>query len=67
MTEHAQPLPTTSATLERERLLRLLALPTFIIFFQGYMVAPIILLLSTLLQAPEEATGRIVPASASRP
>jgi predicted MFS family arabinose efflux permease len=62
MTELAQPLPTTNATLERERLLRLLALTTFIIFFQGYMVAPIIPLLSKVLQAPEEATGLIVPA-----
>ena len=62
MTELVQPLPTTNATLERERLLRLLALATFIIFFQGYMVAPIIPLLSTVLQAPEEATGLIVPA-----
>jgi hypothetical protein len=35
MTELAQPLPTTSATLERERLLSLLALTTFIIVFQG--------------------------------
>jgi hypothetical protein len=66
MTELAQPLPTTSATLARKRLLRLLALTTFIIVFQGAMVAPVILL-STLLQAPEEATGLIVPASASRP
>jgi hypothetical protein len=35
MTEIAQPLPTTNATLERERLLRLLALTAFIIFFQA--------------------------------
>jgi predicted MFS family arabinose efflux permease len=62
MTEIARPLPTTDATFERERLLRLLALTTFIIFFQGYMVAPIIPLLSTVLRAPEQATGLIVPA-----
>ncbi|MEO6024198.1 MAG: hypothetical protein ABIP64_14010 [Burkholderiales bacterium] len=28
--------------LDRERLFKLLAMATFIIFFQGYMVAPII-------------------------
>jgi hypothetical protein len=56
MTELARALPNTDATLERERLLRLLALTAFIIFFQGYMVAPIIPLLSTVLQAPEQAT-----------
>jgi hypothetical protein len=39
MTELAQPLETANATIERERLRRLLALATFIIFFQGYMVA----------------------------
>jgi predicted MFS family arabinose efflux permease len=62
MTELAQPVPAYDATRERERLLRLLALTTFIIFFQGYMVAPIIPLLSNVLHAPEETTGLIVPA-----
>jgi predicted MFS family arabinose efflux permease len=62
MTELAQPAPRSVAVLQRERLLRLLALMTFIIFFQGYMVAPIIPLLSKALQSPEQATGLIVPA-----
>ena len=66
MTEHAQPLPTTSATLERERLLRLLALPTFIIFFQGYMVAPLFFFFRRCCRRPRKPPdGR--PASASRP
>ncbi len=47
---------------ERERLLRLLALTTFIVFFQGYMVAPIIPLLSAAFHASEQTTGMIVPA-----
>lgn len=46
----------------RERLLRLLALATFIIFFQAYMVAPIIPTLSVRFHAPVSATGLIVPA-----
>jgi len=33
---------------QRERLLRMLALATFIIFFQAYMVAPIIPALSAI-------------------
>lgn len=45
---------------ERERLLRLLALTTFIVFFQGYMVAPIIPLLSAAFHASEQTTGMIV-------
>ena len=33
--------PASAAIIQRERLLHLLALMTFIIFFQAYMVAPI--------------------------
>jgi len=54
--------PQSTTTDHRERLLRLLALTTFIVFFQGYMVAPIIPLLSTAFHAPEQTTGMIVPA-----
>lgn len=53
-------MPTTSD--ERERLLRALALATFIIFFQAYMVAPIIPVLSTSFGTSVQATGVIVPA-----
>jgi MFS family permease len=52
----------SDAVLWRERLLRLLALTTFIIFFQAYMVAPIIPLLSKTLHSSEQAAGMIVPA-----
>src|SRR3546814_14513009 len=47
---------------ERERLLRALALATFIIFFQAYMVAPIIPVLSTSFGTSVQAIGVIVPA-----
>ncbi|GAC1626306.1 MAG: MFS transporter [Nevskia sp.] len=50
------------ATPEREPLLRLLAAATFVIFFQAYMVAPIIPALSVTFGASVEATGSIVPA-----
>src|SRR3546814_18096987 len=47
---------------ERERLLRALALATFIIFFQAYMVAPIIPLLSTCFGTSVQSIGVIVHA-----
>ena len=47
---------------ERERLLRMLAATTFIIFFQAYMVAPIIPALALIFGAAEQAVGVIVPA-----
>ena len=47
---------------ERERLLRMLAAATFIIFFQAYMVAPIIPVLATAFSAPVQSVGLLVPA-----
>lgn len=47
---------------ERERLLRMLAGATFIIFFQAYMVAPIIPALSSTFGISVEKVGLIVPA-----
>ena len=52
----------SSATVERERLLRVLALATFIIFFQAFMVAPIIPQLSATFGTSAETVGLIVPA-----
>ncbi|WP_271898445.1 MFS transporter [Candidatus Phyllobacterium onerii] len=46
----------------RERLLRVLAAATFIIFFQGYMVAPIIPALSAVFGTSVQTVGLIVPA-----
>lgn len=47
---------------QRERLLRVLAIATFIIFFQAFMVAPIIpRLAATFAVSPQEA-GLVVPA-----
>lgn len=47
---------------ERERLLKLMAGATFIIFFQAYMVAPIIPALSDVFGTSAETVGLIVPA-----
>ncbi|EIG62876.1 arabinose efflux permease family protein [Bradyrhizobium sp. WSM1253] len=46
----------------RERLLKMLAAATFIIFFQGYMVAPIIPTLSSIFGSSAQTVGLIVPA-----
>jgi len=50
------------AHVERERLLRTLALAAFIIFFQAYMVAPIIPVLSAGFGTAIQTVGLIVPA-----
>lgn len=47
---------------QRERLLRTLAAATFIIFFQAYMVAPIMPALSNAFGTSVETVGLIVPA-----
>ncbi|ODP38054.1 MFS transporter [Sphingomonas turrisvirgatae] len=47
---------------ERERLLRVLSVATFIIFFQAFMVAPIIPRLAAEFGASPATTGQIVPA-----
>lgn len=47
---------------KREQLLMLLAAATFIIFFQAYMVAPIMPALSSIFAAPVETVGYIIPA-----
>lgn len=47
---------------EREQLLRALALATFVIFFQAFMVAPIIPQLAVALGASAETVGLVVPA-----
>jgi predicted MFS family arabinose efflux permease len=47
---------------ERERLLRILAGATFLIFFQAYMVAPLIPRLAVIFSVSEERIGLIVPA-----
>lgn len=46
----------------RERLIRALSAVTFLIFFQAYMVAPLLPRLSTVFGASSEAVGLIVPA-----
>ena len=59
-----QNMSTQSITVsnERERLLRMLAGATFIIFFQAYMVAPIIPALATAFATSDQTVGLIVPA-----
>ncbi len=51
-----------SETKERELLLRILAAITFLIFFQGYMVAPMIPRLAIALGVSEQRIGLLVPA-----
>jgi predicted MFS family arabinose efflux permease len=46
----------------REGMIRLLAAVTFLIFFQAYMVAPLLPRLAVVFQAPIERVGLIVPA-----
>jgi predicted MFS family arabinose efflux permease len=47
---------------QRERLLRVLSAATFLIFFQAYMVAPLIPHLSTVFAVSSQTIGFIVPA-----
>jgi predicted MFS family arabinose efflux permease len=47
---------------DRERLLRMLSVVTFLVFFQAYMVAPIIPVLSTIFATSVRTVGLIVPA-----
>jgi len=62
MTEVQQTMPSTIDGRQRQRLLRILAVATFIIFFQAYMVAPIIPALSNVFGTKVERVGIIVPA-----
>jgi hypothetical protein len=50
MTRLIQSVSGADVVRQRERLLRVLAFAIFVIFFQGYMVAPIIPLLSSELR-----------------
>jgi len=54
--------PSNTSSWERERLIRSLAAATFLVFFQAYMVAPLIPRLAAVLGAPVTTTGLIVPA-----
>ena len=60
--EVQQTAPSALDGSHREHLLRVLAIATFIIFFQAYMVAPIIPALSRVFGASVETVGLIVPA-----
>jgi predicted MFS family arabinose efflux permease len=62
MTRVQQTMSGALGERRRERLLRMLAAATFIIFFQAYMVAPIIPALSNAFGTPVETVGLIVPA-----
>ncbi|RSK24514.1 MULTISPECIES: MFS transporter [Hymenobacter] len=59
----ATPLPTTAAAVASSpRLLWALAAATFVVFFQAYMVAPLIPRLATLFGVEAQAVGLAVPA-----
>lgn len=47
---------------QRERLLRILSAATFLVFFQAYMVAPLIPHFVSVFGVPEEGVGLVVPA-----
>ena len=49
-------------TADRERLVRMLSAVTFLIFFQAYMVAPIIPALSATFAVSAQTAGLVVPA-----
>src|SRR5579875_3312019 len=49
-------------SVERERLLRMLSLATFLIFFQAYMVAPLIPRLAGVFGVSVQFVGLMVPA-----
>lgn len=46
----------------RERLLRVLSAATFIIFFQAYMIAPLIPTMASLFKVSEQTIGYLIPA-----
>ncbi len=54
--------PQDQQDIERERLLRVLSAATFVIFFQAFMVAPIIPMLATAFEVSPQNAGLIVPA-----
>ncbi len=54
--------PDALAEAHRERLVRLLSAATFLIFFQAYMVAPLIPRLSTIFGVSAQTVGLMVPA-----
>ena len=58
----AAVLAERAAEHRRERLLQILAAATFLIFFQAYMVAPLIPRLAAVFGASERSVGLIVPA-----
>ena len=57
----SQPRAASIGAYERERLLRLLAAATFLIFFQAYMVAPLIPRLAAVFQVSAQTIGLTVP------
>lgn len=55
-------MPAQSRQNKRERLLRTLTAATALLFFQAYMVAPVIPYLSQEFQVSEQAAGFLIPA-----
>lgn len=62
MMQTADRSPSDASSRDRERLVRSLAAATFLVFFQAYMVAPLIPRLAEVLGAPVMTAGLIVPA-----
>jgi Major Facilitator Superfamily len=59
---NSQRILSTADAAQRERLLRLLTVSSFLIFFQAYMVAPIIPALAAAFHAPVHTVALVVPA-----
>lgn len=59
---NSSPAPTIAPAVELERLLRLLAAAAFLVFFQAFMVAPLIPRLAELFDASTNVVGLAVPA-----
>ena len=62
MAQHTDEASGLGNTRRREPLLWILCAAAALIFFQGYMIAPLIPRLAEVFQAPEQQIGLIVPA-----
>lgn len=62
MAQHTDEASVPGDTRRREPLLWILCAAAALIFFQGYMIAPLIPRLAKIFQAPEQQIGLIVPA-----
>lgn len=60
--EAGQPVPIEPEAVSRERVLRVIVAATFLLFFQTYMVAPLIPSLADALRVDRQRIGLLIPA-----